>query len=110
MRRFGSVPQIRFDLGFNRLLYYLSSVSNICDMVAFPSRHGRNTYTLYDMFLGTVEFCNQSHLVSAVVLHNFTLFIRETTQFLVISAHVRTYDVTTGLPPISIEEPSILCN
>ncbi len=58
-------------------------------MVAFPSRHGWNTYTLYDMFLGTVEFCNQSHLVSAIVLHNFTLFIRETTQFLVISAHVR---------------------
>jgi len=41
LRRFGSVPHGGFGLGFDRLLCYLSGVSNIRDVVAFPRWHGR---------------------------------------------------------------------
>lgn len=41
LRRFGSVPHGGFGLGFDRLLCYLSGVSNIRDMVAFPRWYGR---------------------------------------------------------------------
>ncbi len=37
----GSVPHGGFGLGFDRLLCYLSGVSNIRDVVAFPRWHGR---------------------------------------------------------------------
>jgi len=41
LKRFGSVPHGGFGLGFDRLLCYLSGVSNIRDVVAFPRWHGR---------------------------------------------------------------------
>jgi asparaginyl-tRNA synthetase len=41
LRRFGSVPHGGFGLGFDRLLCYLSGVSNIREVVAFPRWHGR---------------------------------------------------------------------
>lgn len=41
LRRFGSVPHGGFGLGFDRLLCYLSGVSNIRDIVAFPRWHRR---------------------------------------------------------------------
>jgi len=41
LRRFGSVPHGGFGMGFDRLLCYLSGVSNIRDVVAFPRWHGR---------------------------------------------------------------------
>jgi asparaginyl-tRNA synthetase len=41
LRRYGSVPHGGFGLGFDRLLCYLSGVSSIRDMVAFPRWHGR---------------------------------------------------------------------
>jgi asparaginyl-tRNA synthetase len=41
LRRFGSVPHGGFGLGFDRFLCYLSGVSNIRDMVAFPRWYGR---------------------------------------------------------------------
>ncbi|KAI7374247.1 hypothetical protein KC336_g20257 [Hortaea werneckii] len=36
LRRYGSVPHGGFGLGFDRLLCYLSGVSNVRDVVAFP--------------------------------------------------------------------------
>jgi asparaginyl-tRNA synthetase len=41
LRRYGSVPHGGFGLGFDRLLCYLSGVSSIRDMVAFPRYYGR---------------------------------------------------------------------
>jgi asparaginyl-tRNA synthetase len=41
LRRWGSVPHGGFGLGFDRLLCYLSGVSSIRDLVAFPRWHGR---------------------------------------------------------------------
>lgn len=41
LRRFGSVPHGGFGLGFDRLLCYLSGVSNIREVVAFPRWYGR---------------------------------------------------------------------
>jgi asparaginyl-tRNA synthetase len=41
LRRYGSVPHGGFGLGFDRLLCYLSGVSSVRDMVAFPRWHGR---------------------------------------------------------------------
>lgn len=41
LRRYGSVPHGGFGLGFDRLLSYLSGVSNIRDVVAFPRWYGR---------------------------------------------------------------------
>jgi len=41
LRRFGSVPHGGFGLGFDRLLCYLSGVSNIRDVVTFPRWHCR---------------------------------------------------------------------
>lgn len=41
LRRYGSVPHGGFGLGFDRLLCYLTGVSNIRDVVAFPRWHGR---------------------------------------------------------------------
>lgn len=41
LRRYGSVPHGGFGLGFDRLICYLSGVSNIRDVVAFPRWHGR---------------------------------------------------------------------
>lgn len=41
LRRYGSVPHGGFGLGFDRLLCYLSGVSNIRDIVAFPRWHKR---------------------------------------------------------------------
>jgi asparaginyl-tRNA synthetase len=41
LRRFGSVPHGGFGLGFDRLLCYLSGVSNIRDVVSFPRWHKR---------------------------------------------------------------------
>lgn len=41
LRRHGSVPHGGFGLGFDRLISYLSGVSNVRDVVAFPRWHGR---------------------------------------------------------------------
>ncbi|KAI7640931.1 hypothetical protein KC319_g13731 [Hortaea werneckii] len=41
LRRYGSVPHGGFGLGFDRLLCYLSGVSNVRDVVAFPRWYGR---------------------------------------------------------------------
>ena len=41
LRKYGSVPHGGFGLGFDRLLSYLSGVSNIRDIVAFPRWYGR---------------------------------------------------------------------
>lgn len=41
LRKFGSVPHGGFGLGFDRLLCYLSGVSNLRDVVAFPRWPGR---------------------------------------------------------------------
>lgn len=41
LRRYGSVPHGGFGLGFDRLLCYLSGVSNIRDVVSFPRWHRR---------------------------------------------------------------------
>jgi asparaginyl-tRNA synthetase len=41
LRRYGSVPHGGFGLGFDRLLCYLSGVSNIRDIVSFPRWHKR---------------------------------------------------------------------
>ncbi|KAF2859594.1 asparaginyl-tRNA synthetase [Piedraia hortae CBS 480.64] len=41
LRRFGSVAHGGFGLGFDRLLCYLSGISNVRDVVAFPRWHGR---------------------------------------------------------------------
>lgn len=41
LRRFSSVPHGGFGLGFDRLLCYLSGVSNIREIVAFPRWYGR---------------------------------------------------------------------
>ncbi|KAL6709538.1 asparaginyl-tRNA synthetase [Coniothyrium glycines] len=41
LRRYGSVPHGGFGLGFDRLLCYLSGVSNIRDVVNFPRWHKR---------------------------------------------------------------------
>lgn len=41
LRRYGSVPHGGFGLGFDRLLGYLSGVSNIREIVGFPRWHGR---------------------------------------------------------------------
>jgi asparaginyl-tRNA synthetase len=41
LRRYGSVPHGGFGLGFDRLLCYLSGVSNIRDVVSFPRWHKR---------------------------------------------------------------------
>jgi asparaginyl-tRNA synthetase len=41
LRRYGSVPHGGFGLGFDRLLCYLSGVTNIRDVVSFPRWHKR---------------------------------------------------------------------
>ena len=41
LRRYGSVPHGGFGLGFDRLLAYLSGISNIKDVVPWPRDHGR---------------------------------------------------------------------
>lgn len=41
LRRYGSVPHGGFGLGFDRLLCYLSGVSNIRDVVSFPRWYKR---------------------------------------------------------------------
>ena len=41
LRRFGSSPHGGFGLGFDRLLAYLTGVSNVRDVVAFPRTWGR---------------------------------------------------------------------
>lgn len=41
LRRYGSVPHGGFGLGFDRLLSYLTGVSNIRDVVGFPRWYGR---------------------------------------------------------------------
>jgi asparaginyl-tRNA synthetase len=41
LRRYGSVPHGGFGMGFDRLLCYLSGVSNIRDVVSFPRWHRR---------------------------------------------------------------------
>ena len=41
LRRYGSVPHGGFGLGFDRLLGYLSGVSNVRDVVGFPRWYGR---------------------------------------------------------------------
>ena len=41
LRRWGSVPHGGFGLGFDRLLCYLSGVSNVKDMVTFPRWAGK---------------------------------------------------------------------
>ncbi|KAL1613733.1 asparaginyl-tRNA synthetase [Diplodia seriata] len=41
LRRFGSVPHGGFGIGFDRLLLYLSGVSNIRDVVGFPRWYQR---------------------------------------------------------------------
>jgi asparaginyl-tRNA synthetase len=41
LRRYGSVPHGGFGLGFDRLICYLSGVSNIRDVVSFPRWHKR---------------------------------------------------------------------
>jgi len=41
LRKYGSVPHGGFGLGFDRLLCYLSGVSNIRDVVSFPRWHKR---------------------------------------------------------------------
>jgi len=41
LRRYGSVPHGGFGLGFDRLLSFLSGVSNIRDVVSFPRWYGR---------------------------------------------------------------------
>ena len=41
LRNYGSVPHGGFGLGFDRLLCYLSGVSNLRDVVAFPRWPGR---------------------------------------------------------------------
>lgn len=41
LRKYGSVPHGGFGLGFDRLLCYLTGVSNIRDVVAFPRWYGR---------------------------------------------------------------------
>jgi len=41
LRRFGSVPHAGFGLGFERLLMYLTSISNIRDVLPFPRTTGQ---------------------------------------------------------------------
>lgn len=41
LRRYGSVPHGGFGLGFDRLVCYLSGVTNIRDVVSFPRWHKR---------------------------------------------------------------------
>lgn len=41
LRRYGSVPHGGFGLGFDRLLGYLSGVSNVRDVSTFPRWHGK---------------------------------------------------------------------
>jgi asparaginyl-tRNA synthetase len=41
LRRFGSSPHGGYGLGFDRLLAYLTGVSNVRDVVAFPRTWGR---------------------------------------------------------------------
>ena len=41
LRRWGSPPHGGFGLGFDRLLSYLTGVSNVRDVVPFPRYHGR---------------------------------------------------------------------
>ncbi|KAK4890446.1 asparaginyl-tRNA synthetase [Elasticomyces elasticus] len=41
LRKYGSVPHGGFGLGFDRLLCYLSGVTNVRDVVAFPRWYGR---------------------------------------------------------------------
>ncbi len=40
LRRFGSVPHAGFGLGFERLLMYVSGISNIRDIIPFPRTPG----------------------------------------------------------------------
>ncbi len=41
LRKYGSVPHGGFGLGFDRLICYLTGVSNLRDVVAFPRWYGR---------------------------------------------------------------------
>ena len=41
LRKYGSVPHGGFGLGFDRLLCYLTGLSNVRDVVAFPRWYGR---------------------------------------------------------------------
>ena len=36
LRKFGTVPHAGFGLGFERLLMYLTGMTNIRDVIAFP--------------------------------------------------------------------------
>ena len=40
LRRYGSVPHAGFGLGFERLLMFLTGVSNIRDVIPFPRTPG----------------------------------------------------------------------
>ncbi len=42
LRRYGSAPHAGFGAGFERLVMYLTSISNIRDVIPFPRHwHGR---------------------------------------------------------------------
>ena len=40
LRRFGSVPHAGFGMGFERLVMYLTGISNIRDVTPFPRTVG----------------------------------------------------------------------
>ena len=44
LRRFGTVPHAGFGLGFERLLMYLSGISNIRDIIPFPRTPGNASF------------------------------------------------------------------
>lgn len=44
LRRFGSVPHAGFGLGFERLIMYLTGISNIRDVIPFPRTPGHASF------------------------------------------------------------------
>ena len=40
LRRYGTVPHAGFGLGFERLLNYITGMSNICDVIPYPRTPG----------------------------------------------------------------------
>jgi asparaginyl-tRNA synthetase len=44
LRRFGSVPHAGFGLGFERLIMYLTGMTNIRDVIPFPRTPGNAAF------------------------------------------------------------------
>ena len=44
LRRYGTVPHAGFGLGFERLISYVTGVSNVRDVIPFPRTPGNADY------------------------------------------------------------------